>query len=153
MTDTILFADEGDDSENTRLVANEAGTWKVMIVDDQEDVHTVTRLVLDDFAFEGRKVTCLSAYSGKEARELIVEHPDTAVMLLDVVMETSRAGLDVAQFIRAKVLNKFVRIILRTGQPGEAPEREVVTELDINDYCQKTDITADRLVKIGRAHV
>lgn len=145
MTDEIVYADEKEIPAG--LKGQEGSeTWKVMIVDDQEDVHNVTRLVLEDFAFEGRKVTCLSAYSGQEAMELIVKHPDTAVMLLDVVMETSRAGLEVAQYIRAEAKNQFVRIILRTGQPGEAPEREVVTELDINDYRQKTELTADRLV-------
>ncbi len=86
-----------------------------MIVDDQEDMHVITRLVLEDFTFEGRKVTCLSAYSGAEARELVEMHPDTAVMLLDVVMETRRAGLEVARFIREDIRNQFVRIILRTG--------------------------------------
>ncbi|MBI9081389.1 MAG: hybrid sensor histidine kinase/response regulator [Pseudodesulfovibrio sp.] len=141
MTDEIVFVDEGEDSVHEGSI-----TWKILIVDDQEDVHTVTRLVLDDFAFEGRKVTCFSAYSGREAKRLIAENPDTAVILLDVVMETNRAGLDVAQFIRTEVMNRFVRIILRTGQPGEAPEREVVTELDINDYRQKAELTADRLV-------
>jgi len=146
MTDEIVFADEGEDSAAVRGGREGAVTWKILIVDDQEDVHNVTRLVLDDFAFEGRKVTCVSAYSGREAKELIAEHSDTAVILLDVVMETSRAGLEVAQFIRAEVKNRFVRIILRTGQPGEAPEREVVTELDINDYRQKAELTADRLV-------
>ena len=73
-------------------------------------------------------------------------YPDVAVMLLDVVMGTHRAGLDVAQFIRSEARNQLVRIILRTGQAGEAPEREVVTELDINDYRQKTELTADRLI-------
>jgi len=146
MTDEIFYADEVKDPTVAKVVSEGSGTWKIMVVDDQEDVHNVTRLVLEDFAFEGRKVTCLSAYSGKEAKELIAEHPDTAVILLDVVMETSRAGLEVAHFIRSEARNQFVRIILRTGQPGEAPEREVVTELDINDYRQKTELTADRLV-------
>ena len=146
MTEDIVFAEERETSSATDSALAVSGAWKVMIVDDQEDVHNVTRLVLDDFAFEGRKVTCLSAYSGREAKKLIDEHRDTAVILLDVVMETSRAGLDVAHFIRAEANNKFVRIILRTGQPGEAPERKVVTELDINDYRQKTELTADRLV-------
>lgn len=146
MSDELIFADESGPSSGAEMPQDCCGTWKVLIVDDQEDVHNVTRLVLEDFAFEGRKVTCMSAYSGKEAREIILKHPDVAVMLLDVVMETSRAGLEVAHFIRSEARNQFVRIILRTGQPGEAPEREVVTELDINDYRQKTELTADRLV-------
>ena len=146
MNDEIVFAEEGVGAAGAGQSGEGSGTWKVLIVDDQEDVHNVTRLVLEDFAFEGRKVVCLSAYSGREAKEISLEHPDVAVLLLDVVMETRRAGLEVARFIRAEARNRFVRIILRTGQPGEAPEREVVTELDINDYRQKAELTADRLV-------
>jgi len=146
MDDELIFAEEEKDLPADELIGDSDGAWKVMIVDDQEDMHVITRLVLEDFTFEGRKVTCLSAYSGAEAKELVEMHPDTAVMLLDVVMETRRAGLEVARFIREDIRNQFVRIILRTGQPGEAPEREVVTELDINDYRHKTDLTADRLV-------
>lgn len=141
--DTLVFAEESTgppDPDESSMA------WKVMIVDDNEDVHSVTRLVLDDFAFEGRKVHCISAYSGEEACKAIDEHPDTAVMLLDVVMETRHAGLEVAQYIRTKAQNPFVRIILRTGQPGEAPEQQVVNELDINDYRSKTELTSDRLV-------
>ncbi len=137
----LLFADE-DLSEDE---ATELSAWKLMIVDDQEDVHNMTRLVLGDFSFEGRGLNFLSAYSGKEARELIEEHPDTAVILLDVVMEDNQAGLDVARFIRNEAANRLTRIILRTGQPGQAPERKVVTELDINDYKQKTELTAQKL--------
>lgn len=145
MSDTLLFADEQDES------TGEAGelsgsTWKVLIVDDQPDVHNVTKLVLEGYTFQGRQVTCLSAYSGSEAKQLITDHPDAAVVLLDVVMETRKAGLEVAEYIRSTVRNQLLRIILRTGQAGEAPERDVVTQLDINDYRQKTELTADRLI-------
>ncbi|QGY41747.1 response regulator [Pseudodesulfovibrio cashew] len=146
MDDQLIFADEDGGREAEAKGAGGNGTWKVLIVDDQEDVHNVTRLVLDGLAFEGRKVSCLSAYSGQEARELVVANPDLAVMLLDVVMETRRAGLEVAEYTREVARNHLVRIILRTGQPGEAPEREVVTELDINDYRSKTELTSERLI-------
>lgn len=141
--DSIVFADEDSPSQSSM---QDGAAWKIMIVDDNEDVHSVTRMVLSDFTFEGRRVNCMSYYSGAEARAGIVEHPDTAVVLLDVVMETGQAGLEVAEFIRKEARNPYVRIILRTGQPGEAPEQEVVTDLDINDYRNKTELTADRLV-------
>jgi signal transduction histidine kinase len=38
-----------------------------------------------------------------------------------------------------------VRIILRTGQPGQAPERRIIVDYDINDYKAKTELTADKL--------
>ncbi|RUO65627.1 Response regulator receiver domain-containing protein [Pseudidiomarina planktonica] len=119
--------------------------WKVLIVDDEPEVHAVTKLALSDFSFLGRGLKFYSAYSGEEARELVNEHPDAAIVLLDVVMETDDAGLQVARYIREEVHNRFPRIILRTGQPGQAPERTVIINYDINDYKSKTELTAQKL--------
>ena len=118
---------------------------KVLIVDDEEEVHNVTRMVLRDFNFEGRALHWLSAYSGQEAIQILQNHPDIAVILLDVVMETDQAGLDVAREIRSRFPESLVRIILRTGHPGQAPEREVIRRYDINDYREKTELTAEKL--------
>lgn len=119
--------------------------WKLLVVDDEEDIHTVTHLTLDDFEFEKKPVEILDAYSAQEAYELLDEQPDIAIMLLDVVMETTSAGLDLVRRIRSELHNHFVRIILRTGQPGHAPERKVVVQYDINDYKAKTELTADKI--------
>ncbi len=119
--------------------------WKVLIVDDEPEVHNVTRLVLSGFRFEQRPLEFLSAYSAREARDTIRMHPDVAVMLLDVVMETDQAGLEVVRFVREELANSFVRIVLRTGQPGQAPEHDVITNYDINDYKDKTELTAQKL--------
>ncbi|MCF7911381.1 MAG: hybrid sensor histidine kinase/response regulator [Candidatus Cloacimonetes bacterium] len=124
----------------------EAGSnWKILVVDDEEDIHTVTHLTLDDFKFSGKPVRILDAYSAAEAYKILSEEPGIAIMLLDVVMETTTAGLELVQQIREELNNHFVRIILRTGQPGYAPEREVVTNYDINDYKSKTELTADKI--------
>ena len=119
--------------------------WKVIIADDDTDVHNITRMVLDDYRFEGRPLQFLSAYSGNETRELISAHPDTAIILLDVVMETDDSGLQVVRHIRRELQNHFVRIILRTGQPGKAPERDVIINYDINEYKEKTELTVQKL--------
>lgn len=119
--------------------------WRMLIVDDEPEVHDVTRLAMADFEFRGRTVELLSAYSGKEACEMARDIPDIAVILLDVVMETDDAGLNVARYIRDELDNHFVRIILRTGQPGQAPERKVITDYDINDYKYKTELTQQKL--------
>ncbi len=79
----------------------------------------------------------LGAYSGAETKRLLTEHPDTALLLLDVVMEEDTTGLEVVKYIREVLQNRFVRIIMRTGQPGRAPERQVTIEYDINDYKEK----------------
>ena len=119
--------------------------WKVLIVDDDKEVHNLTKLILQSFTFEGRKIEFLSAYSGKESIEVLSEHKDIALVLLDVVMETDHAGLDVAKKIREELANPLVRIILRTGQPGTAPEEQVVIDYDINDYKDKTELTSSKL--------
>lgn len=119
--------------------------WKVMLVDDEQSIHDVTRLALSGFSFDDRPLEFVSAYSGEEARQAILNHPDTALILLDVVMESETAGLDVAQFIREEAGNSSVRIVLRTGQPGQAPEREVIARYDINDYKEKTELTSRKL--------
>jgi CheY-like chemotaxis protein len=119
--------------------------WKILIVDDEGDVHAVTKLVLADFVFRERGLAFLDAYNGYSACKLMEEHPDTAVILLDVVMESSDAGLQVIRHIREKLKNSRVRIILRTGQPGEAPEQNVIINYDINDYKCKTELTAQKL--------
>lgn len=139
-TDELVFAAE--DTEPRRPVLD---PWLVMIVDDEADVHAVTRTVLSDVVYRNRGLTFVSAHSAAEARCRLSEHPDVAVILLDVVMETDQAGLDLVRFIRGELGNGLVRIILRTGQPGQAPERRVILDYDINDYKEKAELTAPKL--------
>ena len=131
--------------DEPRVPAPPLPRWKVAIVDDDLGVHTGTRFALQDFSLHGRGIELLSARSAAEARELFRNAPDMAVILLDVVMETEGAGLELVQFVRTELKNETVRIILRTGQPGQAPERRVVVDYDINDYKAKTELTADKL--------
>ena len=128
--------------EPSRLSADTP--WKVLIADDEPEVHEVTRLVLGGFRFEERPLSFLSAYSAAEAFELIRAQPDIAVLLLDVVMETEHAGLEIVRRIRQELGNHRVRIVLRTGQPGQAPEQHVISSYDINDYKEKPELTAAR---------
>ena len=155
-SDELVFMseEEADETrqqqEDTFSLKNSAmiksgGNWKILVVDDEEDIHTVTHLTLDDFEFAGKQVKILDAYSAEEAFELIKLQPDIAITLLDVVMETTTAGLDLVKRIREELENHFIRIVLRTGQPGYAPERDVVLNYDINDYKSKTELTADKI--------
>ncbi|MCF2949746.1 DUF3369 domain-containing protein [Paraglaciecola aquimarina] len=143
MSDEILFAEDDGEEE----IVN-SGKWKVLIVDDEPEVHAVTKLALGDFVFQDRNLDFISAYNGEEAKQVFREHDDIAVVLLDVVMETDDAGLKVADFIRNEAHNHFTRIILRTGQPGQAPERDVIINYDINDYKSKTELTAQKLFTV-----
>lgn len=140
MSAQLVFSDETAVDEQ-----GHGEPWKVLIIDDEPEVHAVTKLALSDFRFLGRSLEFHSAYSGKEAMQLVREHRDAAIILLDVVMETDDAGLKVAKYIREDLGNQFPRIVLRTGQPGQAPERTVVVNYDINDYKSKTELTAQKL--------
>jgi response regulator RpfG family c-di-GMP phosphodiesterase len=122
--------------------------WRVLIVDDEAAIHEVTQIVIQGFEFDGRRVEFLHAYSAKEARVLLAETEDIAIALLDVVMETSDAGLELARWIREELGNHKIRLVLRTGQPGEAPEEKVIRDFDINDYKEKTELTHSKLVTL-----
>ena len=119
--------------------------WRILIVDDEPEVHRMSKGVLKSFIFENKKLEFFSAYSGKEAIELLKETNDIAVVLLDVVMETDDAGLIVAKKIREELNNTKIRIVLRTGQPGLAPEKDVLLDYDINDYKEKTELSSAKL--------
>ena len=149
----IIFIEEDDeeillvedDTDSSVQVADKEA-WKIMIVDDEPAVHQATQLVLEDFTFDNKPITLISAYSGKEAIQSLNQHPEIAFILLDVVMESNDAGLKVVKYIRDELENKLVRIILRTGQPGEAPEESVIIDYDINDYKLKVDLDRHRLL-------
>jgi response regulator RpfG family c-di-GMP phosphodiesterase len=118
---------------------------RILIVDDELDVHSVTRLALRGVTFKGRPLELMSAYSGTEAFEVMSTCNDIALVLLDVVMETDDAGLKLVGRIREELNNQLVRIVLRTGQPGQAPEQQVIIDYDINDYKAKTELTTQKL--------
>lgn len=142
--DELIFLEE-DES----LAGEEAklGHWNVLVVDDDEEIHSVTRLALSDLVLNEKKLRFYHAYSGSEALEIIKEMGSSiAIILLDVVMETDDAGLKVAKSMREELLVLEPRIILRTGQPGYAPEENVIKEYDINDYKTKTELTRSKLV-------
>ena len=119
--------------------------WTVLIVDDDPDMIAITEMVFDGLTFEGRPLRLLTARSGQEARRCFNEEPDIAVAYVDVVMETEHAGLDLVKHVRHELGNRRTRLILRTGNPGAAPREEIVRHLEIDDYKEKTELTADRL--------
>src|SRR6202045_1123178 len=125
--------------------ASSARKWKIAVIVDDAAVHEGTRFALSDYSLNGQGLEILSAYSGSEGRTLMRAHPDIAAVLLDDIVETDPAGLDLVEYTRNELRNETVRIILRTGQPGQAPERRVIVQYDINDYKAKTELTADKL--------
>jgi response regulator RpfG family c-di-GMP phosphodiesterase len=141
--DLLMFADE--ESEELDIVRTVKGAWKVIIVDDEQEIHSLTKMVLNDFEFDEKGLEFISAYTESEARQVIRQHSDAAIVLLDVVMDQDDSGLKIVKYIREELKNQSIRIILRTGQPGQAPEKVVITNYDINDYKEKTELTTQKL--------
>lgn len=136
----LIFA-----AESSASATDDPDLWTVLVVDDEPEIHTVTTLALEGMRFCGHGLRFLHAHSGAEAREILRKHREVSLILLDVVMETDHAGLEVVEYVRNGLGDPFVRIILRTGQPGQAPELQVITRYDINDYRHKTELTRERL--------
>jgi len=119
--------------------------WKVLIVDDEEAVHKITRITLKGYFFLGRGIKLFSAYSGHDVKTILAKEKEIALILLDVVMEEEDTGLKLVEYIRNVLENHAIRIVLRTGQPGKAPEQAVISQYDINDYKTKPEFTAQKL--------
>lgn len=138
--DELIFTDP------TPAPASPLLAWKILIVDDELAVHQATQLALKRLVLLERRLEFINAYSGQEALHRLREHPDIALVLLDVVMETEYAGLETIKHIRETLVNPLVRVVLCTGQPGQAPEKKVIIDYDINDYRTKTELTNERLL-------
>lgn len=141
----FIFQDEIEDDIIDEPIKDDK-FWRILIVDDDESVHQVTKLVLSDAEIEHRKLDIVSAYSSKEAKEIMLKDDSFCMAFVDVVMETNHAGLELVEWIRNEQKNKLIRLVLRTGQAGSAPEARVIKEFDINDYKEKTDFTANKMM-------
>lgn len=119
--------------------------WKVAVIDDEEQIHAVTQLVLKNTQLDGQPLLFLNAYSAEDGFRLFQDHPDIALAFIDVVMESDDAGLQLIHKIRNDLENHSTRIVLRTGQPGTAPEEAIIRTYDINDYKTKTELTDTKL--------
>lgn len=147
LTDELSFAPEAEQGPSLPASARSLPPpWKILIVDDEPEIHAITQLALGGLVLDGRAILVQSAHSAQEAREILAADNDVALVLLDVVMEREHAGLDLARWIRRELCDQAIRIVLRTGQPGLAPEQRVMLDYDINDYRAKTELTAQRLV-------
>ncbi|MFZ6843668.1 hypothetical protein [Undibacterium sp. RuTC16W] len=143
--DLIDFLEEELETQDTKLATL---PWKILIADDDSNVHDTTLLALSGVKIHGRPLEFLHAYSAKEARQLVVDHSDMALILLDVVMETVDAGLKLVSVIRNELGRHNLRIVLRTGQPGYAPEKQVNYEFAIDGYTTKSKLTRSILISV-----
>ena len=138
-------------AEDEPVSGNLSPAWNILIVDDDEDVHAVTKLALQKVIVNERPLHFTSVYSGEEAKRLLGQDQNFELIFLDVVMETDQAGLEVVEFIRKDLKNEMMRIIIRTGEPGSAPERMIIDSYDINDYKEKTELNVTKLYTTVRS--
>lgn len=137
----VLF--QAEEPESTQPTV---APWRILIVDDEPSIHHATRFALQDCLVLQRPLVFISCYSAEQAQDLLAADHDFAVILLDVVMETPDAGLMLIPIIRETLNLQLPRIILRTGQPGYAPEIQVIQQYDINDYKSKSELTRAHLL-------
>ncbi len=142
--DDLVFLDEPEASDIS-VATKPQKTWRIMIIDDDPDVHSATTFALGSLEIQHRALSFLHAYSAAEARDILQQETDIAIILLDVVMEQEDAGLQLVSHIRKTLGLSDVRIILRTGQPGYAPEIDAIRDYDINDYKTKSELTRTKL--------
>ncbi len=141
----FIFKDEPVEEEVKSTVKSDKH-WRILVIDDDESVHQVTQLVLSGITIEGRTLELTSVFSFKEAQELLLKDSNFCMAFVDVVMETDHAGLDLVEWIRNDLKNQAIRLVLRTGQAGTAPEARVIKDFDINDYKEKTDFTSGKMI-------
>lgn len=149
MSDELIFIEEGPESVRSSLSGDHP--WKILIVDDDEGVHSATRFALERVKVDGRPLAIADVYSAEDARRYLSDNPDVAMALVDVVMESDRAGLELIRWVREEQRNQAIRLVLRTGQPGQAPERDVVVGYDIDDYKTKSELTSQKLFTLLHA--
>ncbi|MBR7748400.1 EAL domain-containing protein [Undibacterium sp. BYS107W] len=142
--DALVFMDELS-AEHLNDTNTPLPSWRVMIIDDDPDVHSATMFALGNLEIQNRSLSFLHAYSASEARQILAQESNIAVILLDVVMEKEDAGLNLVNYVRKTLGMHDVRIILRTGQPGYAPEIDAIRDYDINDYKTKSELTRTKL--------
>ncbi len=135
------------DDDGIEITTTAQRPWRVLVVDDDQEVHASTEFALKGVNILDRPISLIHAYSAEEGFSVIDKSPDIAVALLDVVMESETAGLKLVERIRKSGFDEL-RIILRTGQPGYAPELSVLHDYDINDYRTKTELTRNRLISL-----
>ena len=135
MTD-LLFSNDTDDVSSEPNASNLV--WRVLIVDDEEAIHQVTKLVISNIKIEGRNLEIVSAYSAEQAKEIIAQQAPFAMAFVDVVMETDDAGLDVlgdycgSAIDQDAALKSLISGIVPTGFRYPEESDDAFNDLELN---------------------
>ncbi|MBF0448561.1 MAG: hypothetical protein HQL67_10195 [Magnetococcales bacterium] len=140
MNEKMMFID----NKQTQLKSS-ASPWVILVADDDLSVLEATQGVLEGLEFDSRPLELLFVTSGEEAKKILQMRQDIVIILLDVVMETQDSGLEVSDFIRNKLKNDMIHIILRTAGFDQIPVEEIFEKFQINDFISKGDMISVRL--------
>lgn len=122
---------------------------KVLTVEDDINYqHALTNSLKEMRPEDNCEIEVLTANSVSQAALVLSLHPDIALTFIDVVMEDDDSGLRLVSTIREVIGNADMRIVLLTGQPGFAPEQQIMKTLDIDEYWNKSDVSAEKLQSI-----
>ncbi len=123
--------------------------WKILVVDDEPSVLELTEIMLRKLKLLDREIHVISAQDSEQARQAMVENPDTALIILDIVMETRDSGFEFIGYVRNTLQNNTTRIVIRTGESftGWSPSK-IANHYDIHDYVEKTRLTKERFLTI-----
>jgi diguanylate cyclase (GGDEF)-like protein len=138
--------------QETNNFQPEKKSYNILIVDDEEAIHNVTNMALKSMNFSTFDLKVFNAYNAEEAKALIETH-EIALALIDVVMETPEAGLELVNYIRETLNNDIIRLIIRTGQANDFPQMQIIQHYDINDFKEKTELTLERLYTTIRTSI
>jgi len=146
--EAIVFVDEPPGDETP------LDFYLLLIVDDNADVHEATRIALQGQIVNGKRLRFMSAYSGREAILMVDKHIPFDLVLLDMVMETPNAGMEVAQNIQARLdLKHTPAIVMRSGQPGMFKDKDVDDNIWFDEFMLKSRVTQQYLRDIVQKHL
>ena len=92
-SEDLLFS-EDEYGQDDDVKENNEAPWNVLIVDDEPEIHSVTKLVLADFEWEGRPLRFFNAYTAIDARAIVSSETSISVCLVDVLMAPNAHGVD-----------------------------------------------------------
>ncbi|MEG9501806.1 MAG: response regulator [Methylorubrum extorquens] len=112
-------SDEAGAPENAApaaTVEERPGTETILIVDDRADVAELARAILRDYGYG-----TLMARHGREALEILNDHPEIDLLFSDLIMPGGMDGLTLAREARRR--HPDLKILLTTGYAEASLER------------------------------
>ncbi len=124
--------------------------WNILIIDDNEDIHTITKNAFFDEVINGKQISFLSAYTEKEALTFLKEfHQDIVVLILDLVLGDNGAeGCTIINYINKELHNSRLQIILRTGYYKKQEVKKIELNYPQVLILEKGETDVDMLIQI-----